>query len=202
MMFLDRISCLLLSHGSLLDLLSDFHARYRQLPRILPSLNKHKEILDFGAGLGLEAYQLSKQGYKVIAVDTDPALVAEVNKRLHPKFEYVSIEENQLKHRLCARAFGYVFMASVLHHIPRERQHPLLRTLQEFLEEDGEIILVEPKPRSLSSINDWLWDKIFCKDRFYGYLQITRGGNTEYTGNSQIIRIKKSEIAKLRINWT
>lgn len=99
-----------------------------------------KNVLDFGCGIGSNTPLFSSANY--LGIDNDHKRV-EYAKRLYPGYTFGVTYSNE---RLPASSmtFDYVFISSVLHHIPTEDIKFYLREFQRILKPQGSIIVIEP----------------------------------------------------------
>lgn len=99
-----------------------------------------KNALDFGCGIGSNTALFSPSHY--LGIDNDPKRV-EYAKRLYPDYTFrVSHENQQLP--VEDTTIDYVFISSVLHHIPTDGIRFYLEEFQRISRPQGRIIAIEP----------------------------------------------------------
>lgn len=150
-----------------------------------------KKILVVGAGLGLEAENFAELGCRVVALELDKSLALLPKK--HFGIDSVNASAESLPFK--GKSFDFVFLSCVLHHIPVEAQKKCLAEFERVLKANGELVLVEPKPKSAF---DSFIDKKLLNYGFYGFFDFKgKGFDVSEHGLKQVLFAKKSQIQKI-----
>jgi len=118
---------------------------YEQISRYVPVKAR---VLDIGCGYGILATFLALDAPKrvVLGIDPNQDRVTAVSRFLNPKPNNVSfktIEVNDLK----GPNFDCIVMEEVLHHIPKNEQQDVLKSISSLLIEGGLFIIRENNKR-------------------------------------------------------
>lgn len=99
-----------------------------------------KNVLDFGCGIGSNTPLFPPSNY--IGIDNDLKRI-KYAKRLYPDYTF-HLSYNNQPLPLDDMTIDYVFISSVLHHIPTENLGFYLREFHRVLKPQGSIIIIEP----------------------------------------------------------
>lgn len=111
---------------------------------ISPFLNKHTRVLDVGCGNGIVSYEIAKH-FNCAVVGTD------VNNHLIRNIDFKRILEGE-KLDFVDREFDVGLFNDVLHHVPSDRQLPLIK---EALRVCGKVLIFEVKPTFIGKLVDY-----------------------------------------------
>ena len=106
-------------------------------------LEEHKNVVDFGCGLGFIADDFV--GARYIGIDPLPTLVLQAQKRLKYKLnvEFIVGDQNSLK-SLPSNEFDLLFGVGVLHHMSDSQIEVLNSELKRILTRNGRVFFWEP----------------------------------------------------------
>jgi len=124
-----------------------FQARKKIIEQIISDINLKKKIniLDFGAGSGVNLDMLRKHGL----VD-----IHEQNKYARTAIKKKQIEKKNLNktQKIKKNFYDLILMADVIEHVKQPKQ--LLKNLKKFLKKDGRILVTVPAYQFLFSKKD------------------------------------------------
>jgi SAM-dependent methyltransferase len=110
-------------------------------------LSKVRRVLDVGCGPGTNSAEFA--GFDYLGVDLNPSYIAYARKRHGPCFEVADVRTDSVGGR---RAFDFVLLNSLLHHLDDGAVASLLAGIRGQLSADGHIHVVElelPERRGL-----------------------------------------------------
>ena len=112
---------------------ADFHLKH-----IVREHNiKPCKVLELGCGTGTNAIWLSKQGFRVTAIDLSPTVLELATKKIG-KDRIKIIEGDILKKKISGGPFGFVFDRGLFHSLDTRRDRmKLARSVSTYLRKDG-----------------------------------------------------------------
>ena len=124
-----------------------FQARKKIIEQIISDINLKKKIniLDFGAGSGVNLDMLRKHGLVDIHEQNKYARTAIKKKQIEIKNLYSTL-------KIKKNFYDLILMADVIEHVKQPKQ--LLKNLKKFLKEDGRILVTVPAYQFLFSKKD------------------------------------------------
>ena len=124
-----------------------FQARKKIIEQIISDINLKKKIniLDFGAGSGVNLDMLRKHGLVDIHEQNKYARNAIKKKQIKIKNLYSTL-------KIKKNFYDLILMADVIEHVKQPKQ--LLKNLKKFLKEDGRILVTVPAYQFLFSKKD------------------------------------------------
>ena len=123
-----------------------FQARKKIIDQIISSINlkKKKNILDFGAGSGVNLDMLRKHGLVDIHEQNKYArTVIKKEKKIKNLYSTLKIKKN---------FYDLILLADVIEHVKQPKE--LLKNLKKFLKKDGHILITVPAYQFLFSKKD------------------------------------------------
>ena len=123
-----------------------FQARKKIIDQIISSINlkKKKNILDFGAGSGVNLDMLRKHGLVDIHEQNKYArTVIKKEKKIKNLYSTLKIKKN---------FYDLILLADVIEHVKQPKE--LLKDLKKFLKKDGHILITVPAYQFLFSKKD------------------------------------------------
>jgi ubiquinone/menaquinone biosynthesis C-methylase UbiE len=139
--------------------------RYNEktLKSLLQDFNfSEKKILDFGCGIGSNSYIWESDNYKGIDINLNRINYA---KKLNKNYHYYTLEGNSLPFN--NKAFDFIFLMAVLHHIPPEQIRIYLQEFRRVLRPKGRMIIIEPCFINNKPISNWLMN-LFDRGKYIG----------------------------------
>ena len=145
-----------------------FQARKKIIEQIISDINLKKKIniLDFGAGSGVNLDMLRKHGLVDIHEQNKYARTAIKKKQIEIKNLYSTL-------KIKKNFYDLILMADVIEHVKQPKQ--LLKNLKKFLKEDGRILVTVPAYQFLFSKKDEVlghyrrYDKKRLKNELKGF---------------------------------
>ena len=124
-----------------------FQARKKIIEQIISGINlkKNINILDFGAGSGVNLDMLRKHGLVDIHEQNKYARTAIKKKQIEIKNLYSTL-------KIKKNFYDLILMADVIEHVKQPKQ--LLKNLKKFLKKDGRILVTVPAYQFLFSKKD------------------------------------------------
>ena len=124
-----------------------FQARKKIIEQIISDINLKKKIniLDFGAGSGVNLDMLRKHGLVDIHEQNKYARTAIKKKQIEIKNLYSTL-------KIKKNFYDLILMADVIEHVKQPKQ--LLKNLKKFLKKDGRILVTVPAYQFLFSKKD------------------------------------------------
>lgn len=168
------------------------HSSSRNLKLVKNMLKENDTVLDVGCGLGFTGEYLSRKGFSVTGVELDPGLVKRVKK--YASYDLHNHDAAELPYE--NESFDSCVMMYVMHHIPTEHHKKVLSEISRILKKNGKLIMIEPEPNSKF---DLAWDKLFFRDNFYGYFELSGNYNLVKKGNIRIFEIQNKDIQELEL---
>ena len=104
------------------------------------SLNREMDVLDFGAGTGLIASRIAPEVNRIVAVDTSPAMLAQLESKSELNGKVETVCQDILERPLEAK-FDLIVSAMALHHV--EDTDRLLARFSEQLKDAGKVALAD-----------------------------------------------------------
>ena len=123
-----------------------FQARKKIIDQIISSINlkKRNNILDFGAGSGVNLDMLSKYGLVDIHEKNKYArAIIKKEKKIKNLYSTLKIKKN---------SYDLILLADVIEHVKQPKE--LLKDLKKFLKKDGHILITVPAYQFLFSKKD------------------------------------------------
>ena len=123
-----------------------FQARKKIIDQIISSINlkKKKNILDFGAGSGVNLDMLRKHGLVDIHEQNKYArAVIKKERKIKNLYSTLKIKKN---------FYDLILLADVIEHVKQPKE--LLKDLKKFLKKDGHILITVPAYQFLFSKKD------------------------------------------------
>ena len=123
-----------------------FQARKKIIDQIISSINlkKKKNILDFGAGSGVNLDMLRKHGLVDIHEQNKYARAVIKKER--------KIKNLYSTHKIKKKFYDLILLADVIEHVKQPKE--LLKDLKKFLKKDGHILITVPAYQFLFSKKD------------------------------------------------
>ena len=145
-----------------------FQARKKIIDQIISNLNLEKKnnILDFGAGSGVNLDMLEKYGQVDVHEKNKLArtTIKKKNKKIKNLYSTLKIKKN---------FYDLILLADVIEHV--EKPKKLLKCLKKFLKKDGRILITVPAYQFLFSTKDEVlghyrrYDKKRLKNELNGF---------------------------------
>ena len=144
-----------------------FQARKKIIDQIISSINlkKKKNILDFGAGSGVNLDMLRKHGLVDIHEQNKYArAVIKKERKIRNLYSTLKIKKN---------FYDLILLADVIEHVKQPKE--LLKDLKKFLKKDGHILITVPAYQFLFSTKDEIlghyrrYNKKLLKDELNGF---------------------------------
>ncbi|GAB6098706.1 hypothetical protein JCM16358_05850 [Halanaerocella petrolearia] len=114
---------------------------------------QNKKVLDFGCGVGASCSLVTPENY--LGIDPDPKRI-KYAKDLYPNYQFQVLKEDSLEQD--TNSFNYIFIISVLHHIPTSEIIDSLQQISRVLKPNGQILVIEPCLFSDSYISNYFMD--------------------------------------------
>lgn len=108
-------------------------------------------VLDYGAGTGLNTFEFVKQGHIVTAADVSPHMLDVLRSKLEssPSKDSVTVVQVPPPNQdgwwktLPSDHFDIIFMVAVLHHVAADQQQEFIVNLSKLLKVGGRICVIE-----------------------------------------------------------
>lgn len=130
----------------------------------------HKNVLDFGSGIGSSSWLFNPVNY--MGIEPDPRRVAYA-RRMYPGYQFHVLNENRLP--VADQSMDYILIIAVLHHIPLAELPAYLDEFRRVLTPGGKILVMEPCFFHNSRFNN-LFMSFFDKGKYIqnedGYLNL------------------------------
>jgi 2-polyprenyl-3-methyl-5-hydroxy-6-metoxy-1,4-benzoquinol methylase len=136
---------------------------WRQLAAMLMGDIQHKELLDFGCGMGEEAVYFAKLGARVTAIDISEVGIQLTRRRARHNGVGDRVDARVMRAdptQLSAASFDLIHGLGILHHLPDLAQ--ALGEVKRLLKPGGTALFLEPLGNSpvLESIKEWLLERL------------------------------------------
>jgi SAM-dependent methyltransferase len=113
--------------------------RNRLIDRLLAG-KKFKHVVDIGSGTGFHLHTLGKYADNLIATDISMSALKESKK--HNNCQFVVCDVNKLPFK--PGTIDLIWIAGVLHHVPKDLDNVISNNLAPALKKDGIILIDEP----------------------------------------------------------
>lgn len=129
--------------GQLVASGEDIDGEARLADALLP---RHARVLDAGSGMGRVAAALQRRGHRVVAVEPDPALVAQ-SRETYPDLEVVesdvlTLDTDALRERGLPTAYDLVVMVgNVMVFLAEDTERAVLARVRSLLAEGGRVLV-------------------------------------------------------------
>jgi len=102
-----------------------------------------KRILDVGIGTGLLTNELYKQGADIYGLDFSEKMIIEAKTKMPKGSFYNSDMKDGIPEELKNNMFDYIVSSYAIHHLNHMDKIEFIKSLKDFLVEDGLIILAD-----------------------------------------------------------
>lgn len=146
--------------------------RYSQFCEKL-ALNGNENVLEFGCGWGGNSLELAKRlpGGNLLCIDISPVWIEFTGNKLsktYPKVRYLCGDITKL--RAETETMDCIVIHRVLHDIPAEKRLDIIKSLKQWLKQQGEIYIKEPVKHGhgmpVSEIRD-IFSKCMLKEDYF-----------------------------------
>jgi SAM-dependent methyltransferase len=121
---------------------------------------RHKDILDFGCGVGSICFKFDPEHY--VGVDYDHRRIRYA-QCLNRNYQFLNFNGSTID--LQNQSLDYVLIMAVLHHIPSSQLNEYFHEFHRLLRVDGKIIVIEPCFLEGSRYRNW-YMKTFDKGKY------------------------------------
>lgn len=141
----------------------------KEIPDIIKLFEKHnvQTVLDVGCGTGDYSIELVKNGYTVIGVDRNKAMIDEANRKKvgltseqYGKVHFWHREIDDFLYEMDVKFDAVLFMGNALSHNPGKYRH-LIKKLADSLSEDGIMVFQTQNFEKILKAKKRLWNVNF-----------------------------------------
>ncbi len=188
---IDSLLSGMMRFGFLREIFLVVNSRDRKTGLASRRIRQGGRVLCVGSGLGLEAEDFKRRGFRPVAIELDRGL-----SRLPKKFFGIpSVNGSASCLPFKPGSFDAVFLASVLHHIPTGLQEKSMLEFARVLKKGGVLVLVEPKPDSLL---DNVFDNYLLQYGFYGFFDFAKTSlDVVEEGGRQVVFAEKGTVGRI-----
>ncbi len=165
---------------------------------------KNVEVLDFGCGEGQDAVFLSKNGFKVLAIDNSVEAIKNLNKLAKNNHVSIRTELIAFEDYKFIKRYDVILSEASLHFLSQKKRKTIISSMQRHTTKNGINVIgvfdSKTSPKEKQDLKKW-GIKFFSKNELLNYYSkwkilfyeqfIESRENQEFRGITQIIAQKK-----------